>query len=106
VLWLSRPFSYNDENFTVMGNTLFVHVDIGTKKINKGGIICTIPPAIYDRLVTYNSIATISNRAKLAVASQAWVYVDNDRNIITNVDIAETSYPPRLAYTWFLLKDI
>lgn len=66
---MSRPFSYNDENFTVMGNTLFVHVDIGTMKINKGGIIGTIPPAIYDRLVTYNSIATISNRAKLAVAS-------------------------------------
>jgi len=103
---LSRPFSYNDENFTVMGNTLFVHVDIGTKKINKGGIIGTIPPAIYDRLVNYNSIVTISNRAKLPVASQAWVYVDNDRNIVTNADIAETSYPPRLAYTWFLLKDI
>lgn len=43
---MSRPFSYNDENFTVIGN------------------------------------------------------------IITNVDITETSYPPRLVYAWFLLKDI
>ncbi len=103
---MSRPFSYNDENFTVIGNILFAHVDIGTKKINKGGIIGTIPPAIYDRLVTYNSIAIISNRAKLAVASQAWFYVDDVGNIITNVDITETSYPPRLAYAWFLLKDI
>lgn len=32
---MSRPFSYNDENFTVIGNILFAHVDIGTKKINK-----------------------------------------------------------------------
>lgn len=23
---MSRPFSYNDENFTVIGNTLFIHV--------------------------------------------------------------------------------
>ena len=103
---MSRPFSYNDENFTVIGNILFVHFDIGTKKINKGDIIGTIPPAIYDRLVTYNSISIISNRAKLPAASQAWVYVDDVGNIITNVDIVETSYPPRLVYAWFLLKDI
>lgn len=103
---MSRPFSYNDENFTVIGNILFVHFDIGTKKINKGDIIGTIPPAIYDRLVTYNSISIISNRAKLSAASQAWVYVNDVGNIITNVDIVATSYPPRLVYAWFLLKDI
>lgn len=102
---MSRPFSYNDENFTVIGNILFAHVDIGIKRISKGETIGTIPPAIYDRLVTYNSIATISNRAKLAASAQAWIYVDNG-NIITNVDITETSYSPRLAYVWFLLKDI
>lgn len=25
---MSRPFSYNDENFTVIGNMLFIHIII------------------------------------------------------------------------------
>lgn len=29
---MSRPFSYNDENFTVIGNLLFCHIRI-TKDI-------------------------------------------------------------------------
>lgn len=47
---MSRPFSYNDENFTVIGNMLFCHIPI-TKDIPAGQIIAEVPPAIADRLM-------------------------------------------------------
>lgn len=47
---MSRPFSYNDENFTVIGNVLFCHIKI-TKKVLKTEPIVEIPPAIYARML-------------------------------------------------------
>ena len=51
---MSRPFSYNDENFTVIGNMLLCHIEI-KKAVNSGKYIVEIPTAIYDRLL-YTSI--------------------------------------------------
>lgn len=48
---MSRPFSYNDENFTVIGNLLFCHIKI-TKDYKAHEPIVELPPAIYDRLCT------------------------------------------------------
>lgn len=42
---MSRPFSYNDENFTVIGNLLFVHI-LDSKAHKAGEPIIEIPPAI------------------------------------------------------------
>lgn len=47
---MSRPFSYNDENFTVIGNVLFCHIKVNNP-ISQYGYIVEIPPAIYDRMV-------------------------------------------------------
>lgn len=38
---MSRPFSYNDENFTVIGNVCFGH--ILAKPTSANEIICEIP---------------------------------------------------------------
>ena len=38
-------FSYSDENFTVIGNLCFVHIDIDNKTL------FDIPPAICDRML-------------------------------------------------------
>ena len=103
---MSRPFSYNDENFTVISNILFVHYNIGTKLYNKGDIIGTVPPAIYDRLATYNYIGIISNKLNLSVSANCSIYVDANRNIITVSQISTSAYPPRLVWALFLLKDI
>lgn len=52
---MSRPFSYNDENFTVIGNVLYVHfkyehaAEAGTRLIE-------IPPAICDRLLFFSNV--------------------------------------------------
>ena len=48
---MSRPFSYNDENFTVIGNLLFIHFrDDNQHSINEPVLL--IPPSIYERMVT------------------------------------------------------
>ena len=47
---MSRPFSYSDENFTLIGNVLFCHIKL-TKPVKSGKPIVEIPPAIYDRML-------------------------------------------------------
>ena len=51
---MSRPFSYNDENFTVIGNMLFCHVKI-TAPLQSTTNIVEIPSAIVDRLPFYSN---------------------------------------------------
>lgn len=46
---MSRPFSYNDENFTVIGNLLFCHFHC-TTPLKANTPIVAIPPEIYKRL--------------------------------------------------------
>jgi hypothetical protein len=46
---MSRPFSYNDENFTVIGNILFCHIKLN-KDLNDNDNIIEIPPALYYRI--------------------------------------------------------
>lgn len=48
---MSRPFSYNDENFTVIGNVLFCHIKLSLS-VPSGEHIVEIPPAIYNRLLS------------------------------------------------------
>lgn len=47
---MSRPFSYNDDNFTVVGNVLFCHIKL-TSQVSVGEHIVEVPPAIYNRLL-------------------------------------------------------
>lgn len=56
---MSRPFSYNDENFTVIGNILFVHFRYaGIAEV--GSRLIEIPPAISDRLLLYTSFCFVA----------------------------------------------
>lgn len=59
---MSRPFSYNDENFTVIGNLLFVHIH-DSKAHKAGEPIIEIPPAIFSRMITYSNVVVESTRA-------------------------------------------
>ena len=47
---MSRPFSYNDENFTVIGNILFCHIMV-TKYVEAYNLLIEIPPDIYKRML-------------------------------------------------------
>lgn len=59
---MSRPFSYNDENFTVIGNMLFGHIKIpkGTR-IEVSKKIIEIPPELYKRMASFPNFAIPSN---------------------------------------------
>lgn len=46
---MSRPFSYNDENFTVIGNVLFIHIYVSNVKANER--IMEIPYEIGKRCI-------------------------------------------------------
>lgn len=105
---MSRPFTYSDENFTVIGNILFIHYQIGAKSYNKDDTIGTIPPAIYDRLLYYNVVGFMSNNAKFGgnTSSLVVLYIDKDMNLKTDNSLSQTSYPPRFINSFIILKDI
>lgn len=104
---MSRPFSYNDKNLTVIGNILFVHYSIGANSYNAGDTIGIIPPAIYDRLLYYNMIGFMSTNAKFGGSSnKVSLHIDKDMNIKIDDGLSITSYPPRFINAWLFLKDI
>ena len=47
---MSRPFSYNDENFTVIGNILFCHIMV-TDYVHAQNSLIEVPPDIYKRML-------------------------------------------------------
>ena len=54
---MSRPFSYHDDNFTVIGNVLFCHIKIIKGALQREPII-EIPPEIYARMLFYTQTFT------------------------------------------------
>lgn len=56
---MSRPFSYNDENFTVIGNMLFVHFTDSEKR-SVGEPVLEVPYEIYRRLKSFTNTVIFS----------------------------------------------
>ena len=103
---MSRPFSYNDENFTVIGNILFVHVDIGGDAYVVGQKLISIPQAIFSRMTSYNQQAAVSNKFTGGSGSSIGVTCTEDGTLITRTAITAASTLPRFVLTWYCLKDI
>lgn len=104
---MSRPFSYNDENFTVIGNLLFCHIRI-TKDILSGNGIVEIPPKIFDRL-EYKSNLMIRTTSRLgtAAAANAAIGIKDISGIhylYSGSDIDSSAYTYLIGF--YLLKDI
>lgn len=105
---MSRPFSYNDENFTIIGNVLFVHIKI-TKVVNVGSTIIEIPPAIYARMYQKSIMAYLTSTVgdvpkyvgigvavrKFSSDGKYYLYSGNELN-----------YIPSYLVCYFNLKDI
>lgn len=104
---MSRPFSYNDENFTVIGNILFVHIKI-TKNISAGGNVIEIPMEIFNHLAHYtNTLHTVLMRLRVAestVITCGMRELNGRYYIVTsmNIDATLSSY----LNGYYLLKDI
>lgn len=105
---MSRPFSYNDENFTVIGNLLFCHIRV-TKALSKFDDIIEIPPEIYKRLLhkTNNfinsSIATNISMAEFVRVGLEKSSSDNKYYIYVASDISDIG---NYLIGYYILKDI
>ena len=103
---MSRPFSYNDKNFTLIGNILFVHADIGGDAYAVGQTLCAIPQAIFTRMPTYHQQPAVSNKFTGGSGTSIGVTCTEDGNLITRTAISAATTLPRFVFTWYCLKDI
>lgn len=107
---MSRPFSYNDENFTVIGNILFVHFKI-TSEVPQGHNIIEIPQAIYERMYNKSSqvqltsykdddYSTLWLDTAVRKSSVGKYYLYSPTKEIANI------YIGFYLIAWYVLKDI
>ena len=105
---MSRPFSYNDENFTVIGNLLFCHIEI-KKAILKGEPIVEIPPEIFDHMLfrTQKFIKTNPGTGLVSTGPAVDVGVkqldDGKYVLFSQINIYETGL---YLVGFYILKDI
>ena len=102
---MSRPFSYNDENFTVIGNILFVHI-MRDGSCFPEMILRSVPPEIVKRLYTKNNCLF----STLEFDGKSHIPVVIDGNSLKTIGKVPKNpdYPNinRWFYGWFHLKDI
>lgn len=105
---MSRPFSYNDENFTVIGNILFVHFnDVLERKANEP--IIEVPPEIFKRLYGYTNIVSSSLNEPSSESENFPITIveKNGKHYIAfHNPRYSTTHPIRHHYCYYLLKDI
>lgn len=104
---MSRPFSYNDKNFTVIGNMLFIHICYNYN-VSPGAIIADVPLAIRNRVYHYETYLIMTNMN--SVSDNALVPVTMKYGYLTTRDgfpkIPELKQGERWYYGMYLLKDI
>ena len=76
---MSRPFSYNDENFTVIGNILFCHIMV-TDYVHAQNSLIEVPPDIYKRML---------NKSNCLITTE--VVNNNSSNSFVSVGVAKES---------------
>ena len=77
---MSRPFSYNDENFTVIGNMLFIRI-IATEAIEPKTVVAVIPPEINKRLFSDSIVCLLEGTNKnihMNYGTYRFVRIDNN----------------------------
>ena len=106
---MSRPFSYNDENFTVIGNVLFVHI-IDNKARKQFEPVVEVPPAIYKRMETYTNfcITSYSNLDEFDSHSSSVISIRafNDKIYFMFLTDRPATNDDRLYIAIYFLKDI
>lgn len=101
---MSRPFSYNDENFTVIGNVVFVHVFVEpTEALQK---IVEIPYEIGRRLLYKTAMGfleIVENYGGLGYSFVGTVIYENDKYYLSTKNSIKQKY---CAVAFLILKDI
>ena len=99
---MSRPFSYHDEHFDVIGNVLFVHYE-NVHSLHPGVRFLEIPPEIEKRLFSDDNCFIVSSMTNGSYVVPITVY---DHGFIVRTDVPSTTDTKRLFYAWYPLKDI
>lgn len=103
---MSRPFSYNDENFTVIGNVLYVHFKY-EKAAEPDTILIEIPPAICDRLLFFSSFCmTVFGRKNTNAGQVVLSVIDHDNKSYFVNKNAIGANVGKYIFGTFMLKDI
>lgn len=103
---MSRPFSYNDKNFTVIGNLLFVHIP-DSKAHKVGEPVIEIPPAIISRMVTYGNVVAESAKAYYGGGiTGIQVVKEGNKYYFAYTKNVNATDAVRYYYSTYLLKDI
>ena len=103
---MSRSFSYNDENFTVIENMLFIHICY-KHAIFPGSILADVPLAICNRVYHSESCLLMTNTNN--VSDNSLVPVTMEYGYLTprdGVKVPEIKNGERWYYGMYLLKDI
>ena len=102
---MSRPFSYNDENFTVIGNVLFIHVK--TNGVMNDTNIVEIPPAIRQRLIQRSAFSFISREIDFdgndSYKVNLYIYEEKGKYYLRSDTIINSAF---IITTFMFLKDI
>ena len=104
---MSRPFSYNDENFTVINNLLILHAKI-IRDISMDESFVEVPPEIFNRMDYYTYVA-ISVLDKINVRTTSTVTigvkeVDGRKYFYSSKPLSKATTSSIIAL--FMLKDI
>ena len=104
---MSRPFSYNDKNFTVIGNILFCHIEIN-RILQSNDIIVEIPPAIYNRIIQESIVGNLVRQLGTnnfdSYMLNAYIYKEGNKYYIkTTNGTGGTSF---IFLAYMVLKDI
>ena len=104
---MSRPFSYNDENFTVIGNLLFIHFrDDNAHNIEEPVLL--IPPSIYERMVTNSFVflaQLVGDRQSTGTVAATTIEVDG-KHFIAFIVNRGPAPSPRYYIGFSQMKDI
>lgn len=105
---MSRPFSYNDDNFTVIGNLLFCHIKI-SENISANKNIVEVPPAIVDRFMHKSStFMRVTDKFNNAISANIYIGLrrNNDETyyLYSSADISTTNSSYIIGF--YYLKDI
>lgn len=99
---MSRPFSYHDEHFDVIGNVLFVHYE-SVYPLRPGVGFLDIPPEIEKRLFSVDNCFIVSTLTNNNYIVPITVF---DHSFIVRIDVPSTTNKRRFFYAWYPLKDI
>lgn len=103
---MSRPFSYNDENFTVIGNVLFVHLKY-EQAADPGERLCEIPRAIFDRLLFYSNFGSTGYPVLGASGGTFHLMtIEYENKFYLSNTISMKKMDNRYIFAIFMLKDV